>query len=183
MDTITTGADGTAKSKELYLGRYEVRETQAPYGMVLNGETHTVELVYAGQEVAVTETSTSFYNERQKVEIDLIKSLEVDEAYGVGNNGEIFDVSFGLYAAEELTAADGTTIPADGLIEVITLDENGHGKTISDLPMGSYYVQEISTNSAYLKDDTKYPVVFEYAGQETALVSITANEAKPLKTT
>lgn len=151
--------------------------------MVLNGETHTVELVYAGQEVAVTETSTSFYNERQKVEIDLIKSLEVDEAYGVGNNGEIFDVSFGLYAAEELTAADGTTIPADGLIEVITLDENGHGKTISDLPMGSYYVQEISTNSAYLKDDTKYPVVFEYAGQETALVSITANEAKPLKTT
>ena len=181
VDTITTGADGTAKSKELYLGRYEVRETQAPYGMVLNGETHTVELVYAGQEVAVTETSTSFYNERQKVEIDLIKSLEVDEAYGVGNNGEIFDVSFGLYAAEELTAADGTTIPADGLIEVITLDENGHGKAISDLPMGSYYVQEISTNSAYLKDDTKYPVVFEYAGQETALVSITANEGEAIE--
>ena len=181
VDTITTGADGTAKSKELYLGRYEVRETKAPYGMVLNGETHTVELVYAGQEVAVTETSTSFYNERQKVEIDLIKSLEVDEAYGVGNNGEIFDVSFGLYAAEELTAADGTTIPADGLIEVITLDENGHGKAISDLPMGSYYVQEISTNSAYLKDDTKYPVVFEYAGQETALVSITANKGEAIE--
>lgn len=181
VDTITTGADGTAKSKELYLGRYEVRETKAPYGMVLNEETHTVELVYAGQEVAVTETSTSFYNERQKVEIDLIKSLEVDEAYGVGNNGEIFDVSFGLYAAEELTAADGTTIPADGLIEVITLDENGHGKAISDLPMGSYYVQEISTNSAYLKDDTKYPVVFEYAGQETARVSITANEGEAIE--
>ena len=181
VDTITTDADGTAKSKELYLGRYEVRETKAPYGMVLNGETHTVELVYAGQEVAVTETSTSFYNERQKVEIDLIKSLEVDEAYGVGNNGEIFDVSFGLYAAEELTAADGTTIPVDGLIEVITLDENGHGKAISDLPMGSYYVQEISTNSAYLKDDTKYPVVFEYAGQETALVSITANEGEAIE--
>ena len=181
VDTITTGADGTAKSKELYLGRYEVRETKAPYGMVLNGETHTVELVYAGQEVAVTETSTSFYNERQKVEIDLIKSLEVDEAYDVGNNGEIFDVSFGLYAAEDLTAADGTTIPADGLIEVITLDENGHGKAISDLPMGSYYVQEISTNSAYLKDDTKYPVVFEYAGQETARVSITANEGEAIE--
>ena len=94
--------------------------------MVLNDEIHSVELIYAGQEVAVTETSTSFYNERQKVEIDLTKSLEVDEDYGVGNNGEIFDVSFGLYAAEELTAADGTTIPADGLIEVITLDENGH---------------------------------------------------------
>ena len=181
VDTITTGADGTATSKELYLGSYEVKEITAPYGMVLNEEIHSVELVYAGQEVAVTETSTSFYNERQKVEIDLTKSLEVDEDYGVGNNGEIFDVSFGLYAAEELTAADGTTIPADGLIEVITLDENGHGKAVSDLPMGSYYVQEISTNAAYLKNETKYPVVFEYAGQETAVVSITANEGEAIE--
>ena len=181
VDTITTGADGTATSKELYLGSYEVKEITAPYGMVLNEEIHSVELVYAGQEVAVTETSTSFYNERQKVEIDLTKSLEVDEDYGVGNNGEIFDVSFGLYAAEELTAADGTTIPADGLIEVITLDENGHGKAVSDLPMGSYYVQEISTNAAYLKNETKYPVVFEYAGQETAVISITANEGEAIE--
>ena len=181
VDTITTGADGTATSKELYLGSYEVKEITAPYGMVLNEEIHSVELIYAGQEVAVTETSTSFYNERQKVEIDLTKSLEVDEDYGVGNNGEIFDVSFGLYAAEELTAADGTTIPADGLIEVITLDENGHGKAVSDLPMGSYYVQEISTNAAYLKNETKYPVVFEYAGQETAVVSITANEGEAIE--
>ena len=181
VDTITTGADGTATSKELYLGSYEVKEITAPYGMVLNEEIQSVELIYAGQEVAVTETSTSFYNERQKVEIDLTKSLEVDEDYGVGNNGEIFDVSFGLYAAEELTAADGTTIPADGLIEVITLDENGHGKAVSDLPMGSYYVQEISTNAAYLKNGTKYPVVFEYAGQETAVVSITANEGEAIE--
>lgn len=121
MDTVTTGKDGTAKSKELYLGKYEVKEITAPYGMVLNEEVHSVELVYAGQNVDVTETATSFYNERQHVEIDLIKSLAIDEAYGIGKNGEIFDVTFGLYAAEELTAADGKTIPADGLIEVISL--------------------------------------------------------------
>ena len=66
VDTVTTGADGTAKSKELYLGKYEVREIEAPYGMVLNEEIHNVELVYAGQDVAVTETATSFYNERQR---------------------------------------------------------------------------------------------------------------------
>ena len=89
VDTVTTGADGTAKSKELYLGKYEVKEITAPYGMVLNEETHSVELVYAGQEVAVTETATGFVNERQKVEIDLVKSLATDEKYGVGTNGEI----------------------------------------------------------------------------------------------
>ncbi|WP_442870981.1 prealbumin-like fold domain-containing protein, partial [Acutalibacter muris] len=135
VDTLTTGEDGTAESKELYLGKYEVKEITAPYGMVLSDEVHAVELVYAGQEIEVTETGTDFYNERQCVEIDLNKALEVDEAYGVGSNGEIKDVTFGLYADEELTAADGSVIPADGLIEVIFLDENGHGKAISDLPM------------------------------------------------
>ena len=181
VDTVTTGADGTATSKELYLGKYEVKEITAPYGMVLNEEIHAVELVYAGQNVAVTETATSFYNERQRVEIDLIKSLMVDEAYGIGSNGEIFDVTFGLFATEELTAADGTVIPADGLIEIISLDENGNGKVKADLPIGSYYVKELSTNSAYILSDQKYPVIFEYAGQEKATVHITANGGEAIE--
>ena len=181
VDTVTTGTDGTAKSKELYLGKYEVKEVTAPYGMVLNNEVHAVELVYAGQEIAITETATDFYNERQRVEIDLVKSLETDEAYGVGRNGEIRDVSFGLYTAEGLTAADGTEIPADSLLEVLSLDENGHGKSVIDLPLGSYYVQEISTNAAYLTSDTKYPVAFAYAGQDTALVHLSANEGNVIE--
>ena len=181
VDTVTTGADGTAVSKELYLGKYEVKEITAPFGMVLNEETHAVELVYAGQNVAVTETATSFYNERQRVEIDLIKYLMTDEAYGIGKNGEIFDVTFGLYAEKELTAADGTVIPADGLIEIISLDGNGSGKVKTDLPIGSYYVKELATNSAYILNGQKYPVVFEYAGQETATVHITANGGEAIE--
>ena len=181
VDTVSTGADGTAVSKELYLGKYEVKEITAPFGMVLNEETHAVELVYAGQNVAVTETATSFYSERQRVEIDLIKRLMTDEAYGIGKNGEIFDVTFGLYAEKELTAADGTVIPADGLIEIISLDENGSGKVKTDLPIGSYYVKELATNSAYILNEQKYPVVFEYAGQETATVHITANGGEAIE--
>lgn len=181
VDTVTTGADGTAVSKELYLGKYEVKEITAPFGMVLNEEIHAVELVYAGQNVAVTETAASFYNERQRVEIDLIKRLIADEAYGIGKNGEIFDVTFGLYAEKELTAADGTVIPADGLIEIISLDENGSGKVKTDLSIGSYYVKELATNSAYILNGQKYPVVFEYAGQKTATVHITANGGEAIE--
>ena len=181
VDTVTTGADGTAVSKELYLGKYEVKEITAPFGMVLNEEIHAVELVYAGQNIAVTETAASFYNERQRVEIDLIKRLMADEAYGIGKNGEIFDVTFGLYAEKELTAADGTVIPADGLIEIISLDENGSGKVKTDLPIGSYYVKELATNSAYILNGQKYPVVFEYAGQKTATVHITANGGEAIE--
>ena len=181
VDTVTTGADGSAVSKELYLGKYEVKEITAPYGMVLNEETHAVELVYAGQNVAVTETTASFYNERQRVEIDLIKRLMTDEAYGIGKNGEILDVTFGLYAEKELTAADGTVIPADGLIEIIALDGNVSGKVKTDLPIGSYYVKELATNSAYILNGQKYPVVFEYAGQKTATVHITANGGEAIE--
>ena len=50
VDTITTSSDGFVKSKELYLGKYEVKEITAPYGMVVSGETHTVELTYARSE-------------------------------------------------------------------------------------------------------------------------------------
>ena len=181
VDTVTTGADGTAKSKELYLGKYEVKDITAPFGMVLNDEIHSVELVYAGQNMAVTETATSFYNERQRVGIDLTKSLEVDKNYGIDNNGEIFDVTFGLYAEKDIVAADGTVIPADGLIEIISFDENGYGKAATDLPFGSYYVKEISTNSAYIISDQKYPVTFEYQGQDTATVHITANDGEAIE--
>ena len=181
VDTVTTGADGTAVSKELYLGKYEVTEITAPFGMVLNEEIHAVELVYAGQNVAVTETATSFYNERQRAEIGLIKCLMTDEAYGIGKNGEIFDVTFGLYAEKELIAADGTVIPADGLIEIISLDGNGSGKVKTDLPIGNYYVKELVTNSAYILNGQKYPIAFEYTGQETAIVHITANGGEAIE--
>ena len=78
----------------------------------------------------MTETATSFVNERQKVEVSLEKSLETNELFGIGNNGEIKNISFGLFADEELVSASGTSIPKDGLLEIITLDENGRAKNI-----------------------------------------------------
>ena len=181
VDTVTTGEDGFAKSRELYLGKYEVQEIKAPYGMVLNNEIHTAELVYAGQNISVTETATSFVNERQKVEISLKKALEVNDLFGIGQNGEMKNISFGLFAAEELVSASGTSIPTDGLIEIVTLDESGNGTVKTDLPMGSYYVKELATDEHYILSDTKYPVTFEYAGQETAKVQLAVNDGEAIE--
>ena len=175
VDTVTTDENGTAVSRELYLGKYEVREITAPHGMVLNPEPHCVELVYAGQNVAVTETATSFENERQKVEISLVKSIEQNERFGIGTNGEMKNISFGLFAAEEIVSASGTSIPANGLVEIISLNEDGTAKIKTDLPFGSYYVQELATDSHYKLSDTKYPVTFGYASQDTAVVKIAVN--------
>ena len=181
VDTITTSSGGFVKSKELYLGKYEVKEITAPYGMVISGETHTVELTYAGQNISVTETSTSFYNERQKVQVSLAKAIEKDKTFGIGDNGEIKNISFGLYAAEDIVSASGTVIPADGLIEIVSVNENGTAVMKSDLPFGKYYVKEIATDEHYVLSDTKYPVVFEYAGQDTATVEIKVNDGKEIK--
>ncbi len=104
VDTITTGEDGMAVSKELYLGKYNIKEIEVPYGMILNEEVHTVELVYARQEIEITETAASFTNERQKASISLSKVMEQNEQYGVGMNGELSAVTFGLYATNELIA-------------------------------------------------------------------------------
>ncbi len=175
VDTLTTSADGTATSTELYLGKYEIVETKAPYGMVLNEEPISVELKYAGQEVAVTSTSVSIYNERQKVLVKLYKDLEKDELFEIGTGDEILNVYFALYASEDLTAADGTIIPKDGLIEIAGVQADGTLTFSADLPIGSYYVKEYSTNEHYLISEETYPVVFEYGGEDTAVVEIVVN--------
>lgn len=97
-------------------------------------------------------------------------------------NEEYKDISFGLYASADLMALDGSVIPAGGLLEVVSIDPNDAGgydaSFASDLPFGSYYVKECTTNNAYILSDTEYPVVFEYAGQEAALVQILVNEGE-----
>lgn len=179
--TLKTNTKGTATSKQLYLGKYSVVEKTAPNGFVLNRTINHIELTYSGQNEKVTNTSTSFTNDRQKVVIDLTKILEQNEAFGIGNNGEILNVSFGLYADEDLKSSNGTVIPKDGLLEIITCDEKGKATFTTDLPIGSYYVKEISTDSHYILSEKKYPVVFEYAGQDTATVHISVNDGEPIE--
>ncbi|WP_337496904.1 SpaA isopeptide-forming pilin-related protein [[Ruminococcus] lactaris] len=181
VDTITTDEEGTAKSKELYLGKYTVTETKAPEGMVINKDGHQVELTYAGQEVAVTETATSFYNERQKVKISLEKMLEQDETFGIGKNDELKNISFGLYAKEDIVSESGTVIPADGLIEIIGLTEDGTATVATDLPFGSYYIKEMATDEHYILNDEQYAFTFDYAGQDTETVEIKVNDGKPIE--
>lgn len=182
VDTVSTDENGNAESKRLYLGKYTVREIKAPYGMVLNSTAKTVELTYAGETVEVTETAAEFYNDRQKASLSLSKILGKDEIFGIGDNSEILSVQFGLYAAEDLIAADGTVIPKDGLLEIANCNENGSITFKTDIPVGAkLYVKEIATDSHYILSDEKHPVIFDYTGQDTALVEIKANGGEAIK--
>lgn len=181
VDTITTGSDGIATSKELYLGKYDIQEVTAPHSMVLNGKVQTVELVYAGQEISITETSGNLYNERQKVKVSLEKALEQNELFGIGMNAELKNITFGLYAQTDILAADGSKIPAGGLIEIIAFDETGKAVISTDLPLGSYYVQERSTDDHYILSDEKYGFEFTYGEQTIEVIELAVNNGAAIE--
>ena len=180
VDEITTGEDGIALTKELYLGRYLLTETQVPEGFTASEEPMEVVLSYADQTETVTIQPLNCVNERQRMALDARKQMETSPVYGVGTGSEVTAVTFGLYAGEELTARDGSTIPADGMLEIVRADEEGHVAFRSDLPFGEYYVKELSTAAQYRLDETVYRFSFRPNGESPELSTFTLNDGEPI---
>lgn len=184
VDTVTTNENGTALSTELPLktdgtAKYYVIEKEAPYGFVLDTTRYDVELKKDGNTPVISTVSVS--DTRQTVQVLFNKVLEADELFGIGNNGEIQNVVFGLYAAEELTAADGTVIPQDGLIETLKINQDNIFRIESDLPLGSYYFKEITTDNHYILSEETYPFTFEYTDPNTDIVTINLTEENAIE--
>ena len=149
-DRIITGADGTAVGKELYPGKYLLREISAPDGFVLDTEVKELTVTAGIKKIEVK-------NERQKQEYTIQKNLETDQKFGIGFNGEILNIRFGLFSKTELTALDGSIIPADGLIETATPDEDGFICFASDMPYNAEcYIKELETDEHYILSDKQY---------------------------
>ena len=182
IDTVTTDDDGVAKSKELYLGKYTVIEKTAPNGYIHNATKYDAELIYAGQNVSVTSTDISVYNDRQKVSVSLKKIMANDKTFGIGNNGEITSVRFGIYADEDIKASNSDVIPKDALITFANCDKNGSIVFDCDLPVGfKWYAKEIATDAHYILSDTKYEFDTEYQGQDVKVIDIKVNNGEVIK--
>ena len=149
-DTLVTDESGEAESKELYPGKYLLREISAPDGFMLDTEV---------KELTVTAgiKKSEVKNERKKQEFKLKKELETDRKFGIGFNGEILNTKFGLFSKTELTALDGSIIPAGGLIEIATPDEDGFICFAADMPYNAEcYIKELETDEHYLLSDEQY---------------------------
>lgn len=182
VDTITTDDDGVAKSKELYLGKYTIIEKTAPNGYVHNATKYDAELTYAGQNVSVTSTDLSVYNDRQKVAVSLKKEMDEDKTFNLGKNNEISFVQFGIYANEDIKASNGDVIPKDALITFANCDKNGSIVFDCDLPVGfKWYAKEIATDAHYILSDTKYEFDTEYQGQDIKVIDIKINNDKAIE--
>lgn len=181
VDEITTADNGIAKSKQLYLGKYTVIEKTAPDTFYNANTQYNVELTYAGQDIKVTSTALSVFNERQKVSVSLLKELSQDERFKLGMNDEILSVQFGIYANEDIQAADGSLIPKDALITYGKCDENGKLTFNCDLPIGyKFYAKEMATDNHYILSDTKHEFDTYYKGQETEVININLNNGEPI---
>lgn len=149
-DTLVTGEDGTAQSKELYPGKYFLRETSAPEGFVADTEVKELTVTAGIKKIEVK-------NERKKQEFKLKKELETDRKFGIGFNGEILNIRFGLFSKTELTALDGSIIPADGLIETATPEEDGFISFAADMPYDAEcYIKELETDEHYILSGEQY---------------------------
>ncbi len=174
-DTLTTGADGKAITKEIYLGKYIVKEKMPPTGYILDTTEHEVELVYAGEQVAVAASTKTVIDDRQQVNISLIKTMEIDP-YGQLLPEMVDNVSFGLYTEEDIYTHDGGAfIPADSLMWVLDVDEKGRASYRGNLPEGRYYLKEVVTDPHYILSEEKYPIELRYDKTGKEFIDIVAN--------
>jgi len=186
VDTVTTGADGIVLSKPLYLGNYRIVETQPPTGFVLDASPHECELVYKGQNVNLYSINLDIHDERQKAKVTLHKSIEQLEPPDKGKPDKTQEnryqhIIFGLYSEDDFFMPDGKlALNKDSLLETISPDENGDVVFQIDLPFGQYYVKELQTITGYVLDETKYPIKFEYGGDDKEKI-IQANENQPIE--
>lgn len=177
VDTITTGANGKATTKSLYLGKYRVEEISTAPGYVLDNMSHYVSLTTEDKAVKIVTESLELINERQTVTVSFRKDMDT----ATGSQDKPFkDVVYGLFAREEILPGDGTAIPADGLIELITPDENGDAVVTTDLPFGLYYIKELATCEGYILDEVEYDFVFVYPENDVKVVEIVLNDDEAL---
>ena len=171
VDTFTTG-DGITTSSLLQLGKYSIKETATQTGFVLDENTYDFDIEYAGQMIDVVEIKQAYVNERQKLDLQITKTFEVEdkEAYK--------DVVFGVYSKNNITVDDKVIIPEDGLVGTLTIDEKGKNIEQLDLPTGDYYVKELETNVGFKLDEEEHDFTFNYDEDTTKATVIVPMELR-----
>jgi len=150
VGTIITGNDGTATITDLHLGKYYLVETIAPTGYVLDQTEMDVELKDTDVSIQkVIETTTKF-DEKQNVILDLYKFDEETKK-------PLADAKFGIYAAEDIKNFAGDVIVKKG--NILAYASSGKDGKIAfdiDLPFNKFMIKEEHAPFGYVKNTTEY---------------------------
>ena len=164
--TITTDALGYARSEDLPLGKYYVKEKETADGYVLDGEIREVDLTYRDQNTPVVTYDEDWQNNRQKAKVTVVKKEK--------NTDRVLEGGvFALYTKNDILNAEGEVIlKADTMIEQKATDQDGRIVFTADLPInGSYYVKEVQAPAGFVTTEEIKEFDFAYAGEEVEEVS------------
>lgn len=163
---IITDKEGKAVVNNLPIGKYYLKETKAGQNCVLDPEKKEFEIKYHGQETAVDYVTMDLTNQRQKIEIELLKKDAVSEKPLEG-------VVFALFAEEDiLNAAGEVIVEKDSLIEMAVSDKEGKVQFQSDLPHGKYYVMEVEEKPGYLPYEEVIHFDASYSNPEIEVIEL-----------
>jgi len=183
IGSYLTDANGQIESSNLFLGRYFIREIEAPNGFFIDDIEFDFELAFENEYTAIVFNEIQIHNQLQEVKICLVKVGEVfEDATGWSEEVMLLEgVQFGLFAAEDFVFSNGQVLEADTLIEDGYTDEFGELVFNTYLPNGLFYIQEMAVREFYVLDDTRY--YFEFVGdhQNERLIIFEINNLEPIR--
>ena len=165
--TITTDEMGIAKLENLPLGKYYVKEKGTAYGHVMDNEIRHVDLSYVDQNTPVVVYDEDWQNNRQRVEVNVLKKEKDTDRTLEG-------AVFGLFAKEDIKSetTGKVLIEADEIIELKSTDQDGKITFAADLPVGaSYYIKELYAPDGFVTNDEVKEFTFDYAGEDKPTVT------------
>lgn len=153
VDTIVTDTTGIAKSKELYLGKYIVKETKQPIGFIRPNQTWDVELKYADQKTELVKENLTIKNQPTEIIIDKKET---------GTDKPLEGVKFVIWNKDKEDPID----PGMQHKEIYTTDANGKIRLLY-LEPGNYAVAEVESIPGYAWDDK---MIYEFTITEDGRV-------------
>ena len=153
VDTIVTDTTGIARSKELYLGKYTVKETKQPIGFIRPNQTWDVELKYADQKTELVKENLTIKNQPTEIIIDKKET---------GTDKPLEGVKFVIWNKDKEDPID----PGMQHKEIYTTDKNGKIRLLY-LEPGNYAVAEVESIPGYAWDDK---MIYEFTITEDGRV-------------
>ena len=182
--TITTASGtGIAQIDNLPLGKYNVKEIQAPTGYLLNENTYTANLVYENDTTPVIEIQIKgIVDEEPTGTIFIIKRDSKTGSIAQGD-ATLKNAVYKVYANEDIynVAKSKKWYSKGDLVATRNTDENGVCEDVTGLPLGKYIVKEETPPIGYLIDNKEYEVDLKYKDQYTKIITGNANSTDKVK--
>ncbi len=177
VSTVVTGEDGIARTEEVYLGKYKLREVSSVNGYVLDTQPIDLDIQYTNDKEKVQLVHVDKENKKQSVKLSfekIFKELETSK-FKFTNKEAIF----GIYTKNNVVNyKNENTLGMDELVDIIKTDENNMVKNTVELPVGQYYVKELYVSNPYGKLTDEYEFEVAYKDTLDKDIQVTVNNGK-----